>query len=470
MTHNNSLKPLILVLNPSTESNYLFNADTYYYFTVEMQRPYDNYRVFTGKCWAKRYGYSPYGEVMLDISSIVKPFMYNGQRLIEPVYNNNTMDFTQQWDSNGSIKTTIDSGSALAYGFGVCNVYVHFYASPADLNSVINAVLYKEVQVTSSWSIEGDIMYQNDVFDLQEISQYEFGETFISHYPKVLTNNFGVFGLINMSSDYYNNSVLYSLGKVIQVGNDSSTAPSLNGIGDTLNAGGYFPFKIKLAEVIQTLTPWIEGRVILESIQSGDSEMIADNEFLTGDSVPYTPDNTWICGNSNPQQSETPGIVKSNDIYIIPQKHDGGISLEPARGEGWIKIATLDECYSRYYLVWMTKSCVPVCYGFDGNNIKKYNFSYTEMTNEYDMNVTKIEDIKSTYELRSGIINKATYRAMQDIFTSPWCLLYDTMTDTTVYVKASDNAFTVKNNVFEDKRPFTFTINITEIQSQELLH
>ena len=59
---------------------------------------------------------------------------------------------------------------------------------------------------------------------------------------------------------------------------------------------------------------------------------------------------------------------------------------------------------------------------------------------------------------------------MQDIFTSPWCLLYDTMTDTTVYVKASDNAFTVKNNVFEDKRPFTFTINITEIQSQELLH
>jgi hypothetical protein len=43
------------------------------------------------------------------------------------------------------------------------------------------------------------------------------------------------------------------------------------------------------------------------------------------------------------------------------------------------------------------------------------------------------------------------------------------MTDTTVYVKASDNAFTVKNNVFEDKRPFTFTINMVEIQNLETL-
>jgi hypothetical protein len=84
------------------------------------------------------------------------------------------------------------------------------------------------------------------------------------------------------------------------------------------------------------------------------------------------------------------------------------------------------------------------------------------------MELYKIQNITKNYERKSGIINKATYSAMEDIFTSPWCLLYDVSTDTSVYVRPTDNTFTRKNSIKEDKQPFTFNINLQELSKIEI--
>ena len=135
-----------------------------------------------------------------------------------------------------------------------------------------------------------------------------------------------------------------------------------------------------------------------------------------------------------------------------------------------IPFATFDECYSHYYLVWMTRSCTPVCYGFDGNTVFSQDFENTYMTSKYGNDILKIQTVSNKWELKSGVIDKNTYAVMEDIYTSPFLLLYDTQTDKYTYVKCEDNKFTRKNSVKEDQRPFTFTVNLTEIHKKELLH
>ena len=58
---------------------------------------------------------------------------------------------------------------------------------------------------------------------------------------------------------------------------------------------------------------------------------------------------------------------------------------------------------------------------------------------------------------------------MEDIYTSPWCLLYDTQTDKSIYVRPVDSTFTRKNTIKEDKRPFTFEVNMQELDKIEIL-
>lgn len=490
----NPLKPLVLVFNPSTFPSYLFARNEYYYYTVEIQRPYDGYRIFTGKAWAKNYLYTGYGEITIDLSSLIKPYMYKGKELLEPEYDANALTLTTTWTQPGAFVYGLNYRDYATYGFGVTKVYVHFYQSDITNIRVQNAVAVKEIEVTSSWDINGDINHANDTFDTQEISQYEFGQTFISHYPRVLTDNFGVFGLINISHQYYDDTIDTSNGVILQVGNDLTTALQLKGVGDTAYTGGYLPFKFKLSQIVNTLQEWTQDEILERNIVGGNASRAPQNYINTGTAQSYVVENVFYGGDAQGHGAGREGFDRSNSIYYMPKPTDFPLNPgpQPQRSqynteeeyeealaqwtdrvhhqgsETWIRFAELDTCPKKYYLVWMTRSCTPACFGFDGNTVYSESYEDTLLTNIYNMEMSKIQNITKKYELKSGVINKATYSAMEDIFTSPWCLLYDVSTDTSVYVRPTDTTFTRKNSMKEDKQPFMFNINLQELSKIEI--
>lgn len=466
MTILNPLKPLVLILNPLTFS-YNFSANQYYYYTIEIQRPYDGFRVFTGKAWAKQYNYTAFGEITIDISAVVKPYLYSGYNLLKPIYNPETMQIESYWMNDGQFITSLNQEVYSNAGFGSTIVYVHFYSSTTNM-TVNNAVAVKEVHITSSWNIRENVYETTDSFNCQELSKLEFGQTFISHYPKVNTTNFGIFGLVNMSEYYWRNAAQYNNNIILKVGNDEFTAIKLLGDGENIYVGGYTPFKINLSTILPTLTEWSQVEIPTNNIYGGNSNRAAKNTFTTGTSVPYEVNNIYSAGNAKGHGTYQEGYDYSNSIYYIPMK-TSPITIATNRGEGWYHFAELDECYSRYYLVWMTKSCAPACYGFGGNTVYSEDYSHTTLTNMYNMELSKIQNVTKNYQLRTGIIDKQTYTVMEDIYTSPWCLLYDTHTDKSVYVRPVDNTFTRKNTIKEDKRPFTFEVNMQELDKIEIL-
>lgn len=461
-TKLNPLQPLVVILNPETFSDYTFSANTYYFYTVELQRPYDNYRVFTGKAWAKQYGYTNNGEITIDISSIAKPYMYSGYDLLKPIYDPIQMEIRANWTAPGTYISGLESLNFLTAGYGCVKTYIHFYQAGTTNISVQNALAVKEISLTSSWNLRSEVYEVDDAFNAQELTSIEFGNTFISHYPKILSENFGVFGLLNVSKQYWSDSGLAHQGTIFKVGNDVTTGIEIKGNYESIYAAGYVPFKLKLSDIVPTLTAWTQEETLVTDIVGGNSSRITQNTILTGTSSSYTVNQIFYAGDSRPHATAVEGFDKSNSVYYIPM-NDG------ARGEGWIRFAELDECYKRYYLVWMTKSCAPVCYGFGGNTVYSEDYSHTTMTNIYNMELSKIQNITKRYELKSGVIDKETYTVMEDIYTSPWCLLYDTQTDKSIYVRPTDGSFTRKNSIREDRQPFTFVVNMQELDKIEIL-
>lgn len=468
-TKLNPLNPLVLVLNPSTFPSYSFTQNQYYFYTVEIQRPYDGYRIFTGKAWAKNYMYTGYGEITIDLAPLIKPYMYTGKGLLEPEYDANALTAKTVWTLPGSFVYGTDHSSYIN-GFGVTKVWVHFYPTSTTNIRIQNAVAVKEIEVTSSWDITNNINHSTDSFDVQELSQHEFGRTFVSHYPRVLTENFGVFGLVNISTQYYNDAIDTSNGVILQVGNNLSTAPKLRGVGGTAYAGGYLPFKFKLSEIVNTLQDWTQTQIIETNIYGGNASRTTENLITTGGASSYTVNNIFYAGDAQGHAAGRESFDKSNSIYYIPKPTDVPLPSgdDHAGSDTWIRFAELDTCPKKYYLVWMTRSCAPACYGFDGNTVYSEEYDETTLTNKYNMEISKIQNITKNYNLKSGVINKVTYSAMEDIFTSPWCLLYEVATDTSVYVRPTDKSFTRKNSVKEDKQPFTFNINLQEVTKIEI--
>lgn len=520
MTIKTPLQPVVVRFNPLT-TNYQVIPNTYYWYTVVIYYQENFYRVFVGKTWSHAYnGDNTVGEIDMEISNILKPYMYESEHSIKPEFDTTTGTFHPYWRSNQEEVTTIDSNNPKLYGFGVMKYYVYLFTNANNL-SLNQAVAMHQGELTSSWDIDSPAYYQTDNFIMQNLLELEFPKGFISHYPKILTTNFGVFGMVNLGEQYMFNyyedipDPLCPEGQLcpsitilpIYIGNQVSHQENSQTVYDAtqlrivmgtgMYATGYLPFNITLHDALNTLRDVREAPVIFENIVGADSTHTGlpntndqnENQFTGGSMIePHTtspgdathpnsnPTNTWIGGTSLPHTPAREGYDYSNILCIMSPDFTWGEgpSLEHPDGipsTGYcIPFATFDECYSHYYLVWMTRSCVPVCYGFNGNTIFSQDFENTYMSSKYGNDILKMQTVTNKWELKSGVIDKNTYSVMEDIYTSPFLLLYDTLKDKYTYVKCEDTSFTRKNSVREDSRPFTFNVNLTEVHKNELLH
>ena len=499
MTTKSPLKPVVVRFNPLT-TQYNIIPNRYYWYSVVIYYQSNQYRVFVGKTWSHPYnGNSSIGEIDMEISNILKPYMYESELSIKPEFDEALGEFHPRWNTNQEEITTIDARDPRNYGFGVMKYWVYLFNSSTNLNgSLSTAVASLEGELTSSWDIDAPAYYHNDDFVMQNLLELEMNRGFISHYPKISTTNFGVFGLVNISDNYLNTyyedvpDPTCPAGQLcpditilpIYIGNQVSheeedeqhvvhtitDAIQLRIVmGDGQYTTGYLPMNVTLYDVMNALRDVQEAPVVFENIVGANASATIQNSFQTGGAAEYTPTNTWIGGTATPHEPARQGYDYSNYVMIMSPDFTWGDEDNPSTGYS-VPIGVLDECYSHYYLVWMTRSCVPVCYGFNGNTIFSQDFDNTYMTSKYGNDILKLQTVTNKWELKSGVINKETYSVMEDIYTSPFLLLYDTFKDKYTYVKCTDNNFTRKNSVKEDKQPFYFNVNVAEVHKNELLH
>lgn len=493
MTTKSPLKPIVVRFNPLT-TQYNIIPNRYYWYSVVIYYQSNQYRVFVGKTWSHPYdGNTSVGEIDMEISNILKPYMYESALSIKPEFDEVLGEFHPRWNTNQEEITTIDSRDPRNYGFGVMKYWVYLFNSSTNLSgSLSTAVASLEGELTSSWDIDAPAYYHNDDFVMQNLLELEFNRGFISHYPKISTTNFGVFGLVNISDNYMfryyedrprpggglNETILpiYVGNQVFHMERERTFIRKVYDavelrlvMGDGQYATGYLPVNVTLYDVLNSLRDVQETPVVFENIVGANASETIQNTFQTGGATAYSPTNTWIGGTAAPHEPARQGYNYSNYVMIMSPDFTWGNEDNPSTGYS-VPIGILDECYSRYYLVWMTRSCVPVCYGFDGNTVFSQDFDNTYMTSKYGNDILKLQTVTNRWELKSGVINKETYTVMEDIYTSPFLLLYDTHKDKYTYVKCMDNSFTRKNSVKEDKQPFYFNVNVAEVHKNELLH
>lgn len=492
MTTKSPLKPVVARFNPLTTS-YNILPNRYYWYSVVIYSQSNQYRVFVGKTWSHPYnGNNSVGEIDMEISNILKPYMYESELSIKPEFDEALGEFRPRWYSNQEEIGTVDSHDPRKYGFGVMKYWVYLFENSTNFNLNVSVAML-EGELTSSWDIDAPAYYHTDDFVMQNLLELEMNRGFISHYPKISTTNFGVFGLVNISDNYMFNYYedrprpgggldetilpIYIGNQVFHMEEDDQhvmqkvyDAVELRIImTDGQYVTGYLPMSVTLYDVMNALRDVQEAPVVFENIIGANASETIQNTFQTGGATAYTPTNTWIGGTAAPHEPARQGYNYSNYVMIMSPDFTWGDEQTPSTGYS-VPIGVLDECYSHYYLVWMTRSCVPVCYGFDGNTIFSQDFENTYMTSKYGNDILKMQSVTNNWELKSGVINKETYSVMEDIYTSPFLLLYDTHKDKYTYVKCNDNSFTRKNSVKEDKQPFYFNVNVTEVHKNELLH
>lgn len=479
-TKVNPLKPFIFTINQTNldaieeeigeYQNFYGQADRYYYYTV--YRDDDTSKIlYTGKTWSYMNDNGEV-EVKVNIEEIVKAFMYDSYSSLKPVYNDDEQRHELIYVSNGGEVRPIcsDKTHYERNGFGRTTFWVYLFAYADEVGRISNRICRMPRTITSSWNIDGLVYTVGDSYDWQNLLSLEHSG-FVSHYPKIITDKFSVSWLMNVGNDFITaNTPVYKFGNSMASGEYltiNSYNPSDN-YGE--DKGGYVAFNIKLSDIVPilqygTVTPAVPFEQ-LNSVTPGASHHSISNYFSTGTSADYTPANIWIGGNATTQRVDIPAVNESNNIYIW----SGITGLQPAVRQKRFKIGITDECISPYYLKWMTKSCVPVCWGFNGNTVRKSSNKQTYMKDIYRTEMLKIDEVTDKWELRSGIVDKTTYKVFEDIFTSPYVILYSCEKDEACYVKVDDSEFKLKNRVNEDKQPYSLTINISRADETKLIY
>ena len=100
MTTKSPLKPVVVRFNPLT-TQYNIIPNRYYWYSVVIYYQSNYYRVFVGKTWSHPYdGDTSIGEIDMEISNILKPYMYESELSIKPEFDEVIGEFHPRWYSN----------------------------------------------------------------------------------------------------------------------------------------------------------------------------------------------------------------------------------------------------------------------------------------------------------------------------------------------------------------------------------
>lgn len=134
-----------------------------------------------------------------------------------------------------------------------------------------------------------------------------------------------------------------------------------------------------------------------------------------------------------------------------------------------INIATIDECPSKYYLIWMDRTGAYQCQRFNKKVVHSEDIISTNIVNYIDETRPVIKEVKDNWVVNSDWLTEKEYKCYESIFVSPYIYLYDTEADEGYWVNITNKSWTEKNKK-NNKKPYNLTLNLESNRSQKIVY
>lgn len=131
------------------------------------------------------------------------------------------------------------------------------------------------------------------------------------------------------------------------------------------------------------------------------------------------------------------------------------------------KVADIDKCYKKYYLLWQDRYGTFVMKGFDKKEVFAEDITTTTLTDYTGQNKVINKTITPTFNIKSGVITNAEIPYYESIFTSPYLRLYDTENDKGYNVIVTNKSFTEKSNL--GSKLFQLSLDL-ELDKQQMVY
>lgn len=444
-------------------------AGNYYYYRVLIH----GYILYTGKTFCFNKGGVPVIE--LDVTNILKDWQFNGFKSIKPELVN--QDWKPVMNTDGETLTSLEAWSNYEEEdrcIGLCQWSLKVSDSISFTNwNTVNFTAqngYYTPWITSSWGLRQEPDKDNSFQGIKSVLKYE--TDFISHYPYVVTDNYGVFYLCNINTDYMSSQFANYYKQAVYIANKPNFTPGQTQAQDqytgiryyTSGAGGYVPFNAPMSSVINSLDTQAYVPDYETNIINGGSSSTTNSNYIYGGTSESSVSNVVNGGDSSTSMTPVYGYDNRYKIWLWTRN-----TFENNNTEGDVFIGIIDECPADYYLTWLTKSGCPVSYGFSGNSKRKNSVNNTRTLSAENFERTKIQEYERQWTLKSGIVNKTAYDVFADIITSPYVILWERKTDRLYYVNPTTADWEEKT-VKESKQPLNFEITVSESQKYTLVH
>lgn len=310
-------------------------------------------------------------------------------------------------------------------------------------------------------------IYLNDI-----IEAYSYDNNYGTKGIKEVADPFGVMSIINISFPDINRNF------------------SLNENGDPAIVYHYFKnYDTKRPNLINAYDGFESG-VLYNSL---DFKMLPETVYPRIPQLPYTTEEMWLAfmvfqsdEYSNQTSSLRPykngarfgtytlSVANKNNIYCfntanLPYSNltrGDEVRLVKSGGQT-IKIADVDQCPSKYYLMWIDRTGGWMSWGFDGRCVMSEDVSTQYRVDMRDRNHTYLKSVNTKWQLNSLPLSLNENKAMESILTSPYLYIYDVENDESVEVIVNTNKYESKT-LSNTKGLFNISLEVQTSKSQNI--
>lgn len=305
--------------------------------------------------------------------------------------------------------------------------------------------------------------------------------------PRIVTYNVRILGYNSSWTTVFTgkvyimpgqNNVKIDLGDILwnyKLNGDNYFAPTLNLAGDnyilcnpTTSLSNYWYNDVKVEFPTLSGVPSVTKKVMFFNYNmfSSFSDAVANNTVaikMNYQPICHIPDNApdgfmfrqlvWN-GSFTVEVDENSTTYQVSNLGCIPL--NGAQHKYSINGE---TIAVIDSCPKPYYLVWMTNTgglqCQPFLKGSQAS-VKYSNNQRVDMSN-FRWNYNKT--VTGCWNLKSENLVDRDYKAMGEMFNSPYLLLLDMENNRQHFVNITDTTYKQKKNAVGSKKIY-FEINV----------
>lgn len=156
-----------------------------------------------------------------------------------------------------------------------------------------------------------------------------------------------------------------------------------------------------------------------------------------------------------------------NYYYTADEIGAAGIPIIDSELLCYTPIAKVDQCPSKYYLIWMDRTGAYQCQPFTKKTTITEDINSVNVMNlRGDIRPAR-KEVKTIFNINSDWLNKEEYKAFESIFTSPYLYLYDTELDEGYWVNCTQKKWDEKSHL---NKPYNLSLTLETNNTQNILY